>query len=157
MKGFRGVIMKKEVQTENYSLFDNMNQLDMQSMQSSSSYLDVVKMEYVECESMTWEELFSGFESLYAITYSSGIDFIYELLTLYEDAEIIFGCQEVMSYSLQEIMAFQDKTLERMRQIANKKKLDLLTRIDDGNLRFFVARTMLSLVRTIDVMFFCVD
>ena len=129
---------------ENYSLFDNPEQLNMQSSISYGTRLDVVKMEYVECESMTWEDLFSGFDSLHAITYSSGIDFIYKLLDLFDEAEIIFGCQEVMSYSLQEIMAFQDKTLERMREIANKKKLDIISRIDDGNLKFYVARTVLS-------------
>lgn len=106
---------------ENYSLFDNLEQLNMQSSISYGTRLDVVKMEYVGCESMTWEDLFSGFDSLHAITYSSGIDFVYKLLDLFDEAEIIFGCQEVMSYSLQEIMAFQDKTLERMREIASKK------------------------------------
>lgn len=129
---------------ENYSLFDNPEQLNMQSSISCEARLDVVKMEYIECESMTWEELFSGFDSLHAITYSSGIDFVYKLLDLFDEAEIIFGCQEVMSYSLQEIMAFQDKTLERMREIANKKKLDLISRIDIGKLKLYVARTVLS-------------
>ena len=129
---------------ENYSLFDNHEQMNMQATLSCEPRLDIVRMEYVECESMTWEELFSGYDSLYAITYSSGIDFVYKLLCLFEEAEIIFGSQEVMSFSLQEVMAFQDKTLERMREIAGKKKLDLITRIDEGSLRFFVARTMLS-------------
>ena len=129
---------------ENYSLFDNSEQLNMQSSISCGSHLDVVKMEYIECQSMTWEELFSGFDYLHAITYSSGIDFIYKLLDFFDEAEIIFGCQDVMSYSLQEIMAFQDKTLERMREIASQKKLNLISRIGDGNLKFYVARTVLS-------------
>lgn len=129
---------------ENYSLFDNLEQLSIQATMCCGQRLDVVKMEYIECESMTWEELFAGYDSLHAITYSSGIDFVYKLLDLFEEAEIIFGCQDVMSYSLQEIMAFQDKTIGRMREIANKKKMDLITRIDEGNLRFYVARSVLS-------------
>jgi hypothetical protein len=49
-----------------------------------------------------------------------------------------------MSYSLQEIMAYQLKTVERLRDGASKSKLDLLARIDGGSLRFFVARKQLS-------------
>ena len=41
-----------------------------------------------------------------AITFSSGINFVYRLLDLFKDAEIIFGCEEVMSYTMQEIMAY---------------------------------------------------
>ena len=129
---------------ENLSMFEPQEQLSIEVSTSAKARLDVVKMEYVECESLSWEELFSGFDTLHAITYSSGIDFIYKLLNLFESAEIIFGCQDVMSYSLQEIMAFQDKTIERMRKTASKAKVDLLSRIDEGNLRFYVARTILS-------------
>jgi hypothetical protein len=81
---------------------------------------------------------------LYAITYSSGIEFVYQLLNLFQEAEIIFGCDEVISYSLQEVMAYQCKLVERMRERAGKMKLDLVSRIERGNLHFYVARTVLS-------------
>ena len=32
----------------------------------ATTRLDVVKMEYLECESLSWEELFSGFDTLHA-------------------------------------------------------------------------------------------
>lgn len=95
-------------------------------------------------ESCTWQELFSGFDTLHAITYSSGIDFVYQLIDLFEQAEILFGCDEVISYSLQEVMAYQCKMVERMRDTASKMKLDLVSRIENGSLRFFVARSVLS-------------
>ena len=95
-------------------------------------------------ESCTWQELFSGFDTLHAITYSSGIDFVYQLIDLFEQAEILFGCAEVISYSLQEVMAYQCKMVERMRDTASKMKLDLVSRIENGSLRFFVARSVLS-------------
>ena len=77
-------------------------------------------------------------------TYSSGINFVYQLLNCFENAEIIFGCDEVISYSLQEVMAYQCKLIERMRESASKAKLDLVSRIEDDSLHFYVARNVLS-------------
>lgn len=74
---------------------------------SYGNKLDVVKMDFLSTETVTWKELFSGYDELYAITYSSGVNFIYELSKLFHDMEVIFGCEEVMSYSLQEIIAYQ--------------------------------------------------
>ena len=129
---------------ETLSLFE-MTEGDQQQIDSTkTSSLDVVKMEFAGAETLSWQELFSGFDSLHAITYSSGIDFVYQLIGLFEDAEILFGCDEVISYSLQEVMAYQCKMVERMRQTASKIKLDLLSRIEDGTLRLFVARSVLS-------------
>ena len=129
---------------ENLSLFNEDVQVQEQIKMNQSTPLDVVRMEFSGAETLSWQELFSGFDSLHAITYSSGISFIYRLLDLFEEAEIIFGCDEVISYSLQEIMAYQCKTIERLRETANKMKLDLVSRIENGVLRFYVARDTLS-------------
>lgn len=129
---------------ENLSLFDLEDSEQEQMPQDNSGNLDVAKMEFVEAETLSWKELFSGFDTLHAITYSSGIGFVYQLLEMFEKAEIVFGCDEVISYSLQEIMAYQCKTIERLRESASKRKIDLVTRIEKGRLRFFVARNVLS-------------
>ena len=130
---------------ENLSLF---NPQDNEALTTEKLYdvnsLDVVKMEFVEAETLSWKELFSGFDTLHAITYSSGIGFVYQLLGQFKTAEIIFGCDEVISFSLQEVMAYQCKLIERMRDRASKMKLDLISRIEDQSLHFYVARTMLS-------------
>ena len=106
--------------------------------------LDVVQAEFLGAQTVSWEELFEGYNSLFAITYSSGIDFVCRLLKKFDRAEIIFGFQGVMSYTLQEIMAYQIKTIERLRERASKSKTDLLARVDGGSLRLFVARKQLS-------------
>ena len=130
---------------ENLSLF---NPQDNEALTTEKLYdvnsLDVVKMEFIEAETLSWKELFSGFDTLHAITYSSGIGFVYQLLEQFKTAEIVFGCDEVISYSLQEVMAYQCKLIERMRDRASKMKLDLVARIEDQSLHFYVARTMLS-------------
>lgn len=69
---------------------------------------------------------------------------MYRLLDLFEQAEIIFGCDEVISYSLQEVMAYQCKMVERIRETAGKMKVDLVSRIDQRTLRFYVAHSVLS-------------
>lgn len=129
---------------ETLSLFDMVEEVQQKMDISSSGSLDVVRMEFAGAETCSWQDLFSGFDTLHAITYSSGIDFVYQLIDLFEDAEILFGCDEVISYSLQEVMAYQCKMVERMRSTASKMKLDLVSRIDNGTLRFFVARSVLS-------------
>lgn len=106
--------------------------------------IDVVKMDYVGAESMEWKELFSGYTSLKAITFSSGIGFISKLLDLFKESEIIFGCEAVMSYNLQEIMAFQNQLIERIRKEPGKAKEKILDRIDKGEVHLYVARAQLS-------------
>lgn len=129
---------------ENFSLFNVPESAQEQMKVQHSNKLDVVKMEFAGAETMTWQDLFSGFDTLYAITYSSGINFIYRLLDFFEEAEVIFGCDEVLSYSLQEVMAYQCKTIERMRETAGKVKLNLVSRMEQNTLRFYVARNILS-------------
>ena len=130
----------------NMSLFDieQTNEPLNFSSTLSSGKIDVVKMEFIEADTLSWNELFAGFDKLYAITYSSGIGFVCELLHKFTYSEIIFGCEEVMSYSLQEIMAYQLKTLERIRENISKMKLDLIAKIDDESLRMFIARKKIS-------------
>ena len=129
---------------ENFSLFNVPESAQEQMKVQHSNKLDVVKMEFAGAETMTWQDLFSGFDTLYAITYSSGINFIYRLLDFFEEAEVIFGCDEVLSYSLQEVMAYQCKTIERMRETTGKVKLNLVSRMEQDTLRFYVARNILS-------------
>ena len=58
---------------ENLSLFNWESAEQEQMPQNNSGNLDVVKMEFLEAETLSWKELFSGFDTLHAITYSSGI------------------------------------------------------------------------------------
>ena len=106
--------------------------------------LDVVKLDYVESGALSWRELFSGFDRLKAITFSSGIGFVYQLLDLFKEVEIIFGCEEVMSYTLQEIMAYQARLMARIRASDSAAKEKMITRVEKGDVHLFVARRTLS-------------
>ncbi len=110
----------------------------------SNGNIDVIKMEFLEAETMSWRSLFEGFDKLYAITYSSGIGFVCELLDLFTYSEIIFGSEEVLSFSMQEVMAYQLKTIERIRQNMSKMKMDLISKVDNETLKMYVARKKIS-------------
>lgn len=127
---------------ENLSLFDL--QLGTDKKVSSAGNLDVVEMEFKEVHTVDWKELFGGFNTLHAIVYSSSIKFVYQLLEQFEYAEILFGSESILEYSFQEIMAYQCKTVERLRDTADKLKFDMVSRIDDETLRMYVARDVFS-------------
>ncbi len=113
-------------------------------IQESKQNIDVVKMDFLEAETTTWHELFSGYNRLYAITYSSGMGFIYELLKRFNYSEIIFGFDGVMSYNIQEIMAYQQKTIERIIESSNITKTDLISKIDNNELKMYISHAKLS-------------
>lgn len=131
--------MRKRKDDETLSMFDVVEPKEI-----TGPKVDVVRLNFVTAEPMTWQDLFEGYQKLRAITFSSGINFVYNLLDMFEDAEIIFGCESVMSYSMQEIMAYQNQLLERMREAASNSRQKLLDRIDNGSVRFFVAHNQLS-------------
>lgn len=125
-----------------FTLFDFMD--NDPKKPSSGNKLDVVQMEFVSALPMTWVELFSGYSKIKAITFSSGISFVYKLVDMFDDAEMIFGCEDVMSNTVQEIMAYQAKLMDKIRRTKDKCKSNFLDRIDNGTIRLFVARTKLS-------------
>ena len=71
--------MGNESGYENISMFDKQEEFSA----NVSQKLEVVKLNYDHVERMTWEELFTGYDTLKAITFSSGINFVYRLLNLY--------------------------------------------------------------------------
>jgi hypothetical protein len=48
-------------------------------------------------EQTSWEELFDGFATLKAITFSSSLAFLVRLVPRFEDAEIVFGAESILS------------------------------------------------------------
>lgn len=129
---------------ETLSLLDMPEGVQEEMDVQPSNSLAVVKMEFMGAETLSWKEQFSGFDALHAITYSSGINFVYKLIDLFEYAKILFGCDEIISYSLQEVMAYQCKMVEHIRDAAGKMKLDLFSCIENNTLRLYVARSVLS-------------
>ncbi|HRW25739.1 MAG TPA: hypothetical protein P5298_15130, partial [Spirochaetia bacterium] len=106
--------------------------------------LRVFNIAYQGTETMHWHELFSGFDTLKAITYSSSLRYMHEVIRLFKDVEIIFGNEMMIGRALHEIIAYQDVALKNIRSYIEEAGSDLLTRIDEGSLRLYVAKEQLS-------------
>ena len=79
---------------------EQMTLMDMfgaQSFVDTSAKLEVVKASFLNSEKTNWRALFEGYDELYAITFSSGLQFVDKVLDQFKYAEIIYGCEGVMS------------------------------------------------------------
>lgn len=100
--------------------------------------LDVVKSHFLGAEQLSWEELFDGFDELYAITFSSGLQFMNKLLQKFSYAEVIFGCEKVMGDGLEAIIALENSILK---QITKKKALLFMSdMVKEGRLNLYISR-----------------
>jgi hypothetical protein len=106
--------------------------------------LNITRIQYLDSIRQSWRELFSGFDTLKAITYSSSIRFMHTVIDLFEDVEIIFGNEMMIGRALHEIIAYQDITLKNIREYVLSSGEALLQRIDEGSLRLYVAKEQLS-------------
>jgi len=64
---------------------------------SEQRNLTVFRATMIGREEVSWRELFAGFETLKAITYSSGLDLILELTGMLQDVEVTFGSERILS------------------------------------------------------------
>ena len=89
---------------------------------SAGGMIEAVQMSFLGADVISWKDMFKGFNRMYAIIYSSGMGFACSLISMFDYAEVIFGSDEVMTYSMQEIMAYQEKTVERLCETSSKSK-----------------------------------
>lgn len=120
--------------------------LDISSI-GSLNKLQVVSLKFDNAIETSWEDLFSNYQRLYAVTYSSSISFIKKLLPMFEEAEIIFGHEKVL-HELADILAYQQVTLLELRNVFGEQSKELLDKIDDGTLRLFLLRDRISHKKT---------
>lgn len=100
--------------------------------------LSVVNAEMKSIEKKTWQELFDGFDELYAITFSSGIDFTVNLLSRFQYAEIIYGCAAILPNTVAAAMSVQTELVKKIAK--HKSAIQLSKKIDEGTLALYVSR-----------------
>jgi hypothetical protein len=66
-------------------------------LRSAAKPLTVFRAQLIGREEATWEELFAGFTQLKAITFSSSIEFLLRLIDRLDEAEIVFGSENILS------------------------------------------------------------
>ncbi|MDI9475733.1 MAG: hypothetical protein ACOX0L_02475 [Natronincolaceae bacterium] len=110
---------------------------------SNIEKIKIMNMEYISSKISNWEELFDGYSTLYAVTHPSSIDFVSRLIPMFKEIEIMFGSDKVLK-GLDDIMAYQQSTLERLRSVFGKKEKGFLNRMDNGTLRLLLMRNKIS-------------
>ena len=117
--------------------------------------LTVFRAELIGYEDSTWEELFAGFTSLKAITFSSSIEFLVRLADRLDDAEIVFGSESILSkehlalaqasqtvsaYGFADALADHKALTEALARLLGSGGRTLLARVLAGSLRFRLLR-----------------
>ena len=102
-----------------------------------------------------WQDLFAGFSRLQALTFSASVPAILDVAALFEDVEITFGSERVLSrelaaleqattatgYRFVDALADQKAFIERcVRPALSGRGSHLLARVLDGSLRFRLLR-----------------
>ena len=129
-----------EREIQELSLFDLSE--EKSADKSTGNKLEAVEADFKCVHKVVWEDLFSGFDEMYAITYSSGIDFISRVLPNFKNAEIIFGCEAVLDDSVAMVMSVQ---LSQLKFVTKHKSADMLAqRLDNETLKLYVSRAIKS-------------
>ena len=71
--------------------------------------LKVVKATFAESVNLDWVQLFDGFDYLFAITFSSGMDFVNKVVGKFKHSVIVFGCEGVMNNDTAAVIAITTK------------------------------------------------
>lgn len=104
----------------------------------STQTLKVVKALYTDTVETNWEDLFDGFDRLYAITFSSGIEFVNKVINKFSYAEVVFGCEKIIANDIAAIMSVQIDSVQRLAK--SKSAGNLANRLNDGSLQLYVSR-----------------
>lgn len=80
----------------------------------STQTLKVIKALYTDTVETNWEDLFDGFDRLYAITFSSGIEFVNKVINKFSYAEVVFGCEKIIANDIAAIMSVQIDSVQRL-------------------------------------------
>ena len=130
---------KRSIDENQISIFD-LNKKEKERL--DSNILPIVKASFVEAEKKTWLDLFEGYDEIYAITFSSGLGFVCNLLKRFEYAEIIFGQENIIGKGLATVMAVETALVEQITK--SKYAVELSERIENETLRLFVSRSTTS-------------
>lgn len=85
----------------------------------------------------SWQELFAGYTSLKAITYSSSIGMLKQVVKIVNNVEIIFGNESILG-SIKDIIAAQYATVKTLQEENFKNNNILIDKIEQDKLSLFV-------------------
>lgn len=130
--------------------------MDLFGKSTDHRRVDVVAARFLGTTQESWEDLFSGFTTLKVITFSSSLTALMRLVDRFEDAEITFGSERILSrehlaleqlsqadnagYIFQDAIADQKAFTEALARHFGGPGSTLVPRVLEGSLRFRVLR-----------------
>lgn len=106
---------------------------------TNSPDLEVVEMKFIDRRLSSSRKLFSGFKYLHVLTFSYDLDFINTIAKNFENVEIILGCEALVKFDLQTVMAFQTRSLQLI-----KKHQELIEGVASGKISFWITKNLIS-------------
>ncbi len=100
--------------------------------------LRVVTANYNGIKECGWRELFSGYDELYGITFSSGIPFMNKVIDMFKHVELIFGNEDVVHSDIAAVITTQLVSAEQI--VKSKAALKLAEKIENDVLEIRVSR-----------------
>jgi hypothetical protein len=125
------------------------------SIEGPARPLTVFRAALIASEPASWEELFDGFATLKAITFSSSIELLLRLADRLEDMEIVFGSERILTrehlalaqasqaihaYGFADALIDQKALVEALPRLLCRGSRRLLARVAEGTLRFRLLR-----------------
>lgn len=100
---------------------------------SDNRFLSVVETAFVQQRRMTFDDLFDGFDNLYAVTYSSDVSLMNKLFNKFKYSEVIFGYPKVISKEQKSLFDVPTQVLKYLG--SNKNIRNIASLLDEGKLR----------------------
>lgn len=128
---------------------------DTATVQPAGKPLTVFHAELLGCDHANWEELFGGFTILKAITFSSSIELLLRLADRFDDMEVVFGSESILSkehlalaqasqtvqtYGFADALVDQKALVEGLSGLLGRSGERLLERVAGKSLRFRLLR-----------------
>ena len=125
------------------------------ALPAKAAPLTVFRAELVSHGPASWEELFEGYTSLKAITFSSSMEFLLRLADRLDDMEVVFGSERILSrehlaltqasqtvqaYGFADALVDHKVLTEALGRLLGRSGRKLLDRVVDGTLRFRLLR-----------------
>lgn len=121
--------MTRSIKGEEVNLFA----IEGKQRQEKKDILTVIRAEYKASQQCSYEDLFEGFDELYALTYSVGVKQVERVMQYFKYGEVIIGSPSQIHKNLAEMLAKQEYDIGYF-----SRNKELQKRIENGSFRFYV-------------------
>lgn len=99
--------------------------------------LEIYEFDKLNVHNKYGKDLFDGYEELYAITYSSGINFMSRIFEMFKKAEVVFGYPPILTKAHIRLVSLQLNVLKTI--VKSKDAINISRLIKDGVVKFFTS------------------